>query len=53
MGDLIGMRDKAIKIGQQACQLDTEKKYPEALSKYIESLEIFRHVLTCTLSSLS
>jgi hypothetical protein len=47
MGDLVGMRDKAMKIGSVACDLDKEKKYEEALRKYIESIELFKHVIKC------
>ena len=47
MGDLVAIRDKAIKAGMLACQLDKEKKYEEALSKYIESVEFFGHVIKC------
>jgi len=50
MGDLVAIRDKAIKIGKQACQLDTEKKYEEALRKYIEAIELFQHVCKCNLT---
>ena len=48
MGDLIAMRDKAINAGKLACKLDSEGKYEEALRKYIESLDYFRHVIKCT-----
>ena len=47
MGDLVGIRDKAIKIGQYACQLDKDKKYEEAFTKYIEAIELFKHVMKC------
>ena len=49
MGDLVGIRDKAIKIGQTACTLDKEKKYEEALPKYIEAVQLFGHVIKCNL----
>eukprot|EP00826_Nyctotherus_ovalis_P039290 TRINITY_DN376_c0_g1_i10.p1 TRINITY_DN376_c0_g1~~TRINITY_DN376_c0_g1_i10.p1 ORF type:complete len:401 (-),score=131.74 TRINITY_DN376_c0_g1_i10:228-1430(-) len=45
MGDLVGIRDKAMKIGSAACELDKAKKYEEALKKYIESIELFQHVI--------
>ena len=47
MGDLVGIRNKAMKIGSEACQLDTDKKYEEAVKKYIESIELFKHVIKC------
>ncbi len=50
MGDLVAIRDKAINIGKLACQLDKEGKYEEALRKYIESIEYFRHIIKCLVS---
>lgn len=47
MGDLVGIRDKAMKIGSTACELDKQKKYEEAFRKYIESIELFKHVIKC------
>jgi len=47
MGDLVAIREKAIKSGTMACQLDKEKKYEEALPKYIEAVEYFSHVIKC------
>jgi len=52
MGDLVGIRDKAMKAGSIACELDKGKKYEEALKKYIESIELFKHVIKCTLDPL-
>ena len=52
MGDLVGIREKAIKAGTLACQLDKEKKYEEAFQKYIESIEYFNHVIKCNYSSV-
>jgi len=47
MGDLVAIRNKAIDCGKQAAQLDKESKYEEALNKYIESIEYFRHLMKC------
>ena len=47
MGDLVAMRDKAINTGKQACQLDKDGKFEEALRKYIESIEYFQHITKC------
>lgn len=47
MGDLVGIRNKAIVAGKAACELDKEKKYEEAFAKYIESIELFNHVIKC------
>lgn len=47
MSDLSGIRDKAIKAGSQACTLDKEKKYNEAVKKYIESIELYQHLARC------
>lgn len=47
MGDLVAVRNKAIALGKAACDLDKEKKYEEALSKYIDSIENFKHVIKC------
>ena len=47
MGDLVAIRDKAIKAGNTACQLDKDKKYEDALPKYIESIEYFSHAAKC------
>ncbi len=51
MGDLVAMRDRAIKTASVACQLDKEKKYDEAFHKYVEAMEYFNHVIKCTSSS--
>lgn len=48
MGDLIEYRDRAIKLGAMACKLDEEKHYKAAFKKYIESIELFHHVIKCT-----
>jgi hypothetical protein len=47
MGDLVAIREKAIKAGTIACSLDKEKKYDEAFPKYLESIEYFNHVIKC------
>ena len=49
MGDLVKVRDNAINTATIACQLDKEKRYEEALNKYIESLGYFNHVVKCKL----
>ncbi len=47
MGDLVAMREKAIKTATLACQLDKQQKYEEAVGKYIEALSYFSHVIKC------
>jgi len=49
MGDLVRLQEKAMNIATIACQLDKEKKYEEALKKYIECIECFSHVFKCKL----
>ena len=44
---LVEIRHKAIKIAKEASQLDAEKKYEEAVTKYIECIELFKHVIKC------
>jgi hypothetical protein len=39
------LRDKAIKMGTMACQLDGEKKYEEAFQAYIKAIEMFNQVI--------
>ena len=39
------LRDRAIKVGVLACQLDNESKFEEALPKYIEAIELFNQVI--------
>jgi len=45
MGDTSKVLDDALKIVQEAIALDTEKKYPEALTKYRMAIERFIHVI--------
>lgn len=47
MGDLVAVRNRAMEAGKKACEFDKEHKYEEALSKYIESIELFQHVVKC------
>jgi hypothetical protein len=52
MGDLVAVRNKAISLGKEACDLDRAHKYEEAFRKYMESLEKFNHVIKCMLTHL-
>ena len=45
MSDISGMRDKAFNIAKAATELDNEKKYQEAISKYAEAIEHFLFLL--------
>lgn len=47
MGDLVAVRNRAIETGKKACDLDKDHKYEEAFNKYIESIELFQHVVKC------
>lgn len=47
MGDPVAVRNKAIACGKAACELDKEHKYEEAFRKYIESIDLFQHVIKC------
>jgi hypothetical protein len=47
MGDLVGIRTRAIEIGKQACLLDGAKKYEEAFPKYLDCIEKFNHCIKC------
>ena len=49
MGDLVAIRNRAIEAGRKACEFDKEHKYEDAFSKYIESIELFQHVIKCKL----
>ena len=47
MVDQVGLRDKAIGYANEACKLDKEKRYENALAKYIQAIEYFNLVIKC------
>ena len=42
------MEQKAIELARQACELDREQKYEEALDMYSKALEYFMSAIKCT-----
>ena len=44
----VAMEQKAIELARQACELDREQKYEEALDMYSKALEYFMSAIKCT-----